>query len=438
VIQNEILMKKLTFWPLFSLVVGSQIGSGVFMLPTQLAPLGWYSLIGWLLSGCGALSLSFVFASLSASSPRVGGPHTFVHDHLGRTLGFLTGWTYWVISWASTTAVVSTAVGYFNHFLGIESVWGLLVLGCFLLGLLTWTNLRGLEVAGQTEFVLTSIKFIPLLLVPLGALFLFQIQNLTPLVETSSSSNILKAVSLTLWGFIGLESGTTPGDSVEDADRTIPKALIWGTSTVTVFYLFNSLALLGSLSSSEMMNSQAPYATVVEKLTRSPVLGHVLAFLAALVCLGTLNAWILTSGQVALGISRDGYLPRFLGKLNRFSAPKWGIGVSSIGIFFLLILYSQENISNVVEEVINVAVVCFLYVYLLCTLAFFRLQALSLWKKLIGVFALIFCVLVILSSEKSVLIKSLFFSLSGLPWFFYAKKNIPLTLTRAGVKSPLS
>src|SRR5437762_1276265 len=98
--------KKMGFWSIFAIVIASQIGSVIFMLPASLAPYGYFALIGWLVSACGALALALVFASLCMWYPETGGPHVYVHKAFGARAAFFTGWTYWVISWVSSTAVV--------------------------------------------------------------------------------------------------------------------------------------------------------------------------------------------------------------------------------------------------------------------------------------------------------------------------------------------
>ncbi len=77
--------KKLGFWSVFAIVTGSQIGSGVFMLPASLAPYGKFSILGWLISGIGAICLAMVFSGLCNRFPKTGGPHVYVKEMFGNT-----------------------------------------------------------------------------------------------------------------------------------------------------------------------------------------------------------------------------------------------------------------------------------------------------------------------------------------------------------------
>ena len=79
--------RKIGFWSVFALVTGSQIGSGVFMLPANLASFGLFALVGWIISGIGAIALALVFAQLCSWFPKTGGPHVYVKE------------AFWIINW---------------------------------------------------------------------------------------------------------------------------------------------------------------------------------------------------------------------------------------------------------------------------------------------------------------------------------------------------
>ena len=109
------MIKKLSFRSVVSLVIGSQIGSGVFLLPASLAIVGPIGLFGWLVSGTGAIFLALVFAKLSMLvSNKGGGPHVYVEKAFGKQAAFFVAWTYWLVSWLSSLAVIIAAVSYFS------------------------------------------------------------------------------------------------------------------------------------------------------------------------------------------------------------------------------------------------------------------------------------------------------------------------------------
>lgn len=80
--------KKMGFWTVTSLVAGSQIGTGIFLLSASMAAFGAVGLSSWLITATGAILLALVFARLSAHIPKTGGPHAFIEHAFGKTLGF--------------------------------------------------------------------------------------------------------------------------------------------------------------------------------------------------------------------------------------------------------------------------------------------------------------------------------------------------------------
>jgi len=93
------------FWTCIALVIGNMVGTGIFMLPAQLAPFGANSLWGWLLTIAGALALTEVFALLARALPGVNGPYHFPRLAFGPFAGFVSAWSYWVSIWVSTAAI---------------------------------------------------------------------------------------------------------------------------------------------------------------------------------------------------------------------------------------------------------------------------------------------------------------------------------------------
>ena len=417
--------KKIGFWAVFALVTGSQIGSAVFMLPVSLAPYGAYSLIGWVISGIGAISLALVFAMLCARFPRTGGPHVYVGQAFGSTISFFTGWTYWVISWVSTSAVIIACIGYLSPFLPTDSSIKHLVWQILLLFGVTILNLKGAKAAGKVEFWLTFIKFVPLIIVPVITIFNFDISNFVvdaSLENTKTSSILGHVVLLTLWGFIGLESATTSAGSVENASKTIPKAIVIGTISVAILYIINNVAIMGLIPNQELMHSKAPYADAVKQVFGG--YGHILmSLIASIACLGTLNAWILTSGQIVLGLAEDGLMPKFFANKTFNGAPYWGLIISSLGIIPLLILTSNHEFAEQITTIIDISVITFLFVYLICCLALIKVLIIDFnklfsLKILVCLMATGFCLWIIYETELFILATSSLFIISGLPIYF--------------------
>jgi APA family basic amino acid/polyamine antiporter len=117
--------RMLGFWALLALVIGNMIGSGIYLLPATLAPLGWNQAIGWIVTLAGALCLALIFARLSAKVPRAGGPYAYADAAFGPLAGYVAAWSYWVMTWVGNGAIAIAVVSNLSLiFPGIGTVPG--------------------------------------------------------------------------------------------------------------------------------------------------------------------------------------------------------------------------------------------------------------------------------------------------------------------------
>src|SRR6478609_328398 len=99
-----------------SLVIGNMIGSGVFLLPSSLAPYGLLSLVGWAITTTGAVLFALVFARLAQILVGTGGPYAYTRAAFGDFMGFWIAWGYWIALWAGNAAIAVAFVGYVAAF----------------------------------------------------------------------------------------------------------------------------------------------------------------------------------------------------------------------------------------------------------------------------------------------------------------------------------
>lgn len=424
--------QKIGFWSVLALVTGSQIGSGIFMLPSTLANFGGFSFIGWIISGIAAITLALVFSKLCAMFPKTGGPHAYVKEAYGLEYAFFTGWTYWVISWVSSTAVIITAISYLTPLIGNYSGLEMLGLQILLLVTICYLNLKGIKNAGRVEFFLSALKILPLFIIPIIGLFSFNSENIAIAenVKSLPLSKILSQVTLlTLWGFIGVESATTPAESVANPAKTIPRAITIGTILVASLYLINSVAIQGIMPASELAASKAPYADA-SRIMFGGNFHLALSLIAAIICIGTFNAWTLTTAQIPLGLAKDNLMPNAFTKLNKNDAPYISIIISGVGIATFLVLTSSENFAKQMNLIIDFSVTGFLYVYLACCLSLLKIlraKKISLWKNFYIFISILFCALIIYETPISTLLIAGLFTLSGVPvYYLNVKKKIKI------------
>ncbi len=417
--------RKIGFWSLVSIVISSQVGSGIFMLPASLSHFGGIAALSWLFTGGGAILLALCFAELAKRFPKNGGPHAFVQEAFGNKAAFFIAWSYWVISWLSTTAVIIAAIGYFGSLFGGFDIKTSLGLEVLLLGFFTWINLKGVKASGYMEIFFTILKIIPLVLLPIACIPYFQIDNFIPFNNSNTSTmNTLSAAALiTFWGFIGVECATTPADSVENPNKTIPSAIILGTIVVAIIYLLSSIAIMGVIPTEKLQVSKAPFADAVKAIFGGNW-HYLISLAAAVVCFGTLNAWILVSGQIALGAAQDGLFPKIFARQNKNGAPYFSILIASTGMLPMLLFSLDDNLVEQFTKIIDISVTAFLIIYALCVLSLLKVlikEKGSILSFIVSITALLFCAWALLASDARMVILSLIVFLSGLPIYLIKK-----------------
>ncbi|MBK8545080.1 MAG: amino acid permease [Caulobacteraceae bacterium] len=294
--------KPIGFWGCWALVVGCMIGSGIFMLPAQLAPYGMLGLVGLIVAGAGAIALALVFARQAERTNCDGGPYAYSRQAFGDLTGFLMGWAYWLSFVAGVPTVAMAFVSYLGVFVpGLATnPLGQMASGIALIAAFTFINIRGLKEMSVTQITLTVLKIIPLV-----AIIAFAIPAGAPANAPAfnpSGQSIFAALTLTaliaLWPFTGFEVVTLPAGNVKDCERTIPRALITGMLTVVVIYLSATVAVMLLVPPAQLMHSTAPFSDAARAL--GPWGPGLIAAGALVATAGTINGLIFTCGQMPL------------------------------------------------------------------------------------------------------------------------------------------
>jgi len=354
-----------------ALVVGNMIGSGVFLLPASLAPFGGISIVGWLISTAGALCLALVFARLGAAIPKIGGPYAYARAGFGDFGGFLVAWSYWISIWTTNAALAVAFVSYSTVFAPALRTSPALggIASLVILWVLTAVNVRGVHHAGRVQLVTTILKILPLAAIGLFGFFAFDASHFTPFHPAGGSPivAISTTVTLTLWAFLGLESGTIPAGDVRDPTRTIPRATIIGTLTAAVIYIVCTVAVMGIIAPADLAASNAPFADAASRLWGSGG-GLIIAAGAAISCFGALNGWILLSGQMPRAAALDGLLPGPLAGLNRAGTPVVGLVFSSVISTILIAMNYTRGLVGAFTFLILLATLATLLPYVLSSM----------------------------------------------------------------------
>ncbi len=427
---------KVGLWPMISLVTGNLVGSGVYLLPAALAIYGTISLLGWILTSLGAIFLSLVFAQLSAKLPVTGGPYIYAREAFGNTVGFYVCWGYWVLSLISNPTLAIGAVGYISVIYGGFSPWTNFILELGILAGFTLFNLLGLKVTGKAELYITVIKVIPLIVIPFIGLFFINLDNFTHINVSGLSFGkaLTSAAFMTLWAFVGLETGTVPAGQVYNASRNVPLATIIGTMIAAVIYILGTAVVMGVVSPQDLIVSKAPYADAAQAIFGGKW-GTPVAIAAIISCLGTLNGWLIVVGRIPYGAAHDGIFPEIFKKRTHHGTPYWGVLISSTCAIPFLYMSLQSSLLEQFNFIVEIAVTLILIVYTISILAYFKLlwkeKKFSLLQLFIGVGALTFTSWALWAASLKMVMFSLVLVIFGIPMHLWMKRKKRLSPVNA-------
>ena len=371
--------KKMGFWQCWGMSVGVMIGSGIFLLPTVLAPYGWISLLGWLLTCSGTIVLALVLARLAGTTDHAGGPYAYVKESFGDLAGFLIGWGYWVGVVFGVTAIAVAFAGYMGSVFPIfaaNSLTQALVTAASI-GVLTWVNVKGVSEAATVQLVMTVLKIIPLIvIIGLGIIYgdidnfpAFNPQGL-PITQGLASTALL-----TMWAFIGIEAAVIPTDDVENPKITVPIAVVTAALSVSFLYLGASIAIMFLVPSDVLALSESPFVDAASHMGTG---GALLIGIGALISTaGALNGNIFVMGQMPMLVAADGLAPSVIAKKNRGGAPMVALMVSSVFSAALLVLNFTEGLVGAFSFLISMSTLSILAPYGLSAMAEFKRSWLS-------------------------------------------------------------
>lgn len=432
-------VKKLGLVAATSLVIGNMIGSGIFLLPSSLAPYGLLSVVGWLVTSFGALMLALVFARLSQTIVGAGGPYTYSRVAFGDFAGFWIAWGYWIALWVSIAGVAVAFIGYAAAFIPALNTnnWLAGAIAILLIWILTFINMRGADLAGKVQTVSTIIKIIPLVAVGLLGLAYFNSDNLAQWAPSASEPSMYRAVqavvALTLWSYLGLESAAVATDTIENPTRTIPRATMIGTIFVAVVYILSSTAVLGLVPASTLETSSFPFATAAETLW-GPTAFYFVAFCAAVSCLGAANGFILITPQVSSAAADDRLFPAPFSRRTKTGVPAWGMIVAAIleSVVLALNYSGSKNAVEIFNFIILLATLTTLVPYAFCAMAeimiFFTDREKFSGKRLgasiaIASIAFIYSLYAIIGSGATAVMWGFVLLLGGIPVYVWMKKE---------------
>lgn len=423
--------KQIGLWTATSLVAGNMIASGLFMLPATLGIYGGISLIGWLISGAGAICLALVFSWLSKLHPKAtGGPYAYSREGLGNFPAFMVAWGYWISVWCTNAAIAVAFVSYLTTFVPALGNNPMLAVGTGLSAIwfLTWINTKGVREAGFVQLITTILKITPLLVITIGGLFFLNADHFIPFnvsVESDLSA-ITNTTTLTLFAFMGLECATIPAGNVKDPEKTISRATIIGTLLTTFIYIGGTVAVMGIIPPSVLVDSKAPFADAAAAIWGEEA-RYLVAGGAVISTFGALNGWILIQGQMPMAAAQNNLFPRIFGKENKNGTPALGIIISSVLVSALSTMNFSNSLAETYKFIILLSTLTALVAYLFSITSFFiidnRQPGIRWGRMLIAALAFLYSMWAVIGSGQEIVYWGFVMLMAGLPFYAYIQSK---------------
>ncbi len=421
----------LGLWSAIALVVGSMIGSGVFLLPATLAPYGAASLLGWGLTLGGALLLALIYAWLARSISRSGGAYAYVRMAHGDLPAFVVAWSYWICNWSGNAALSVAFAG------SVGALWPAAVATparaavCALgaLWVCTAVNLAGVREAGRMQVFATVLKLTPLVLFGLLGLGYVQMGNYEPFNPSGQPLfQVTTAVAaLTLWAFLGLEAATVPCEAIEDCQRNVPRATVIGMLIAGGATILTCTVVLGLLPAEQLAKSSAPMADAASLLWGGWA-GKAVAAVACISIFGALNGWVLLQAQMPMAAARDGLFPRAFAAVDARGTPWLGLLLSSGLASALVASNFTRSLVGLFQYSILLSTAAALLPYAMTALAWWKLNpGASPGPRLVAIGAFVYSAWALWGTGTESLAWGGVLLLAGLPVYLWQRRPAPAT-----------
>ena len=394
--ENHLLQKRVNLFDGISIVAGAMIGSGIFIVSADIARTvgspGWLMIV-WLITGIITVIGALSYGELASMMPHVGGQYVYLKEAYHPLIGFLFGWTTFLVIQCGSIAAVAVA---FAKFSGVLFPWiaeknilfqigplkinSTMVVAIAMISFLTWLNTRGIVTGKTVQNIFTSTKVLALFGVILIGFFAtknissFEL-NKEVFWKASQVGSDSQAIPLAGFALIAA-IGTALVGSLFSADawynvtyisgevinpkRNVPLSLFFGTLIVSVIYLLVNfiyiriLPLSGSPDGADVLSRGIQYATDDRVATSAMyvVFGDVAAIIMAVFIMistfGCNHGLILAGPRVYYAMAKDGLFFKKVGEINKFGVPGFALVVQGIWAVLLCLSGSYSNLLDYV------------------------------------------------------------------------------------------
>jgi basic amino acid/polyamine antiporter, APA family len=348
------LLRTLGLRDLILIVVGTVIGSGIFLVPsTVLRQTGGnvtVALLVWVVAGVLSLLGALTYAEMGAAKPDAGGLYVYIRDAFGPLPAFLYGWTaFFVIGSGSVATLAVAFTGYLRQLVPVSPM-AAKVVAVVVIAIIMAVNVRGVRQGADVQNVTTALKAGAIVIMSVLLLALGGGAGAAPPPDIAGppAGSLLAGIGLAmigvLWAYEGWQYATFSAGETIDPQRTFPRAIVLGTVILIAIYLLANVAYLAALGTTGVMASERVAADAVSAVL-GPAAGKVIAAVILVSMFSAANGITLTAPRLYFSMARDRVFFAKLAEVHpRFGTPALAIVVSSVWAMLLAVTGTFEQL----------------------------------------------------------------------------------------------
>lgn len=332
------LIRGLGPWQAASIVVGTIVGTGVFLKAAVMAQQGGsaaWVLAAWAVAGLLSLAGAMTYAELGGMFPAAGGEYVYLRKGYGPLMGYLYAWNrFWIATPGSIAAYAVGSATFLSPVLPIDALGGQVPVALALIGVFTAINCLNVRSGGNLQTVLTALKVVLIVAMAVGA-WLTPAGSWARITEAGAFpgwSAFGALVLAALWAYDGWNNLPMAAGEVRDPAKNLPRAIVGGALGVLAIYALVNLGYFRALPFEEVVTSSStayPDAPAVAQKVATQFLGGtaqaVLAIAMAISALSAMNGSMLTGARVPYAVATDGLAPRSLARLSGAHIPQTAV-----------------------------------------------------------------------------------------------------------------
>ncbi|MCQ4034727.1 APC family permease [Kaistella montana] len=388
--------KKLKLWDATMLVMGSMIGSGIFIVSSDMMRnlgSGYWLIAVWIITGIMTVAAAISYGELSAMFPKAGGQYTYMTEIFGKMTGFLYGWGLFTVIQTGTIAAVAMAFGKFTAYLipalnnsqpifqsGSFKITWIQILAIVIILLLTYINTKGVKNGKLLQNIFTTSKIVALLGIIIFGFLLVKdsqwaenmnfgwnaFQNFgkeigNDLVSTGWQSigsvtllgGIAAAMVGSVFSSVAWENVTFMSGEIENPKKNVVKAMVLGTTVVMVLYLLVNFVYLNALDRDGIAFADKNRPAVAASEVIFGNLGTVImAILVMISTFGCINGLVLAGARVFQTMAKDGLFFKQAIENNKNEVPEKSLWMQGIWASVLALSGQYGDLLDMISFVI--------------------------------------------------------------------------------------